>query len=95
MHQKRLESELTQIEDKYHQKKTKFLETSEEFQRELKRHCSRPAVDEEKYKEMVKEQVEKLRKEREERSKAAEAATAAAAAQQQANANANEKPGWS
>ena len=91
MHQKRLESELTQIEEKYHQKKSKFVETSEEFQQELKRHCSRPAVDEEKYQQMVKEQVEKIRKEREERVKAAAAAAEAAAQQQQANSEA--KPG--
>ncbi len=47
MHQKKLETELTQIEEKYNQKKHKFLDSSEEFQRELKRHCSR-TVDEEK-----------------------------------------------
>ena len=92
MHQKRLESELTQIEEKYHQKKSKFVETSEEFQQELKRHCSRPAVDEEKYQQMVKEQVEKIRKEREERVKAAAAAAEAAAAQQQ-QANSEAKTG--
>jgi len=66
MHQKKLEAELTTIEDKYDNKKRKFLESSEEFQEELKKHCVK-AVDEEKFKEMVAEQLEKLKAERLER----------------------------
>merc|ERR1719154_984144 len=66
MHQKKLEAELTTIEDKYDNKKRKFLESSEEFQEELKKHCVK-AVDEEKFKEMVAEQMEKLKAERLER----------------------------
>eukprot|EP00092_Neocalanus_flemingeri_P016968 GFUD01018353.1.p1 GENE.GFUD01018353.1~~GFUD01018353.1.p1 ORF type:complete len:638 (+),score=215.62 GFUD01018353.1:62-1915(+) len=69
MHQKKLEAELTTIEEKYDNKKRKFLESSEEFQEELKKHCVK-AVDEEKYQEMVAEQLEKLRTERAERARA-------------------------
>jgi len=68
MHQKKLEAELTTIEEKYDTKKRKFLESSDEFQEELKKHCGK-AVDEERYQEMVKEQLEKLRNERAERAR--------------------------
>jgi len=44
MHQKKLETELTQIEEKYEAKKRKFVDSSEGFQRELKKHCVK-AVD--------------------------------------------------
>merc|ERR1711936_1342168 len=63
MHQKKLEAELTTIEEKYEGKKRKFLESSEEFQTELQKHCVK-AVDEEKYQQMIAEQLEKLRAER-------------------------------
>ena len=56
MHQKKLEAELTQIEEKYNAKKRKFVESSDDFGKELKKHCVH-AVDEAKYKEMVTEQV--------------------------------------
>ena len=69
MHQKKLEAELTQIEEKYNQKKRKFVDSSEDFSQELKKHCTK-VVDEEKYKEMVDEQVEKLKQEREDRARA-------------------------
>merc|ERR1719369_1003823 len=69
MHQKKLEAELTTIEEKYENKKKRFLESSEEYQKELKKHCGK-AVDEDKYKEMVREQLDKLRAEREERARA-------------------------
>jgi len=68
-HQQKLEAELTQIEEKYNQKKRKFLASSEDFNRELKKHCSK-VVDEKKYTEMVAEQLDKLRNEREERARA-------------------------
>merc|ERR1719461_849227 len=69
MHQKKLEAELTTIEEKYEGKKRKFLESSEEFQVEIKKHCVK-AVDNDKYNKMVEEQVEKLRAERAERARA-------------------------
>jgi len=69
MHQKKLEAELTTIEEKYEGKKRKFMESSEEFQLELKKHCVK-AVDDEKYGELVAEQMEKLRTERAERARA-------------------------
>ncbi|CAB4066810.1 SMARCE1 [Lepeophtheirus salmonis] len=69
MHQKKLEAELQQIEEKNLTKKRKFMESSEEFQKELKKHCVK-AVDDEKYNEMIKDQIEKLRTEKEERARA-------------------------
>ena len=50
-------AELAQIDETYQAKKKKFLESSEEFNKELKKHCV-AAVDDAKYKEMVDEQLE-------------------------------------
>ena len=44
MHQKKLESELSQIEEKFEAKKRKFVESSQNFHDEIKR-CAIKAVD--------------------------------------------------
>jgi len=67
-HHEKFEAELAQIEETYNAKKKKFEESSEDFNKELKKHCV-PAVDENKYKDMVSEQLEKLKAEREERAR--------------------------
>merc|ERR1712008_502978 len=46
-HHEKFEAELAQIEETYNAKKTKFLDSSEEFNKELKKHCV-PAVDDAK-----------------------------------------------
>ncbi|XP_033210698.1 SWI/SNF-related matrix-associated actin-dependent regulator of chromatin subfamily E member 1-like isoform X2 [Belonocnema kinseyi] len=63
MHQKKLEAELQQIEEKYEAKKRKFVEASEVFQEELKKHC-KPAVDEDAFNKMVERQYDLLRRDR-------------------------------
>lgn len=68
MHQKKLEAELTTIEEKYETKKRKFLDSSTEFQEELKKHCVK-AVTEDKYEEMVEDQLVKLRQEKADRAR--------------------------
>ncbi|XP_026317986.1 SWI/SNF-related matrix-associated actin-dependent regulator of chromatin subfamily E member 1 isoform X5 [Hyposmocoma kahamanoa] len=61
MHQKKLEDELQQIEEKFEAKKRKFIESSEAFQEELKKHC-KPAVDEETFGRMVERALEAMRR---------------------------------
>ncbi|CAB3225305.1 unnamed protein product [Arctia plantaginis] len=61
MHQKKLEDELQQIEEKFEAKKRKFIESSEVFQEELKKHC-KPAVDEETFQRMVERAMEQMRR---------------------------------
>lgn len=61
MHQKKLEDELQQIEEKFEAKKRKFIESSEAFQEELKKHC-KPAVDDDTFSRMVERALEQLRR---------------------------------
>ncbi|XP_022910327.1 SWI/SNF-related matrix-associated actin-dependent regulator of chromatin subfamily E member 1 isoform X2 [Onthophagus taurus] len=63
MHQKKLEAELQQIEEKFEAKKRKFVESSDQFQEELKKHC-KPAVDDDTFLKMVERQYDILRREK-------------------------------
>lgn len=63
MHQKKLQAELQQIEEKFETKKRKFVESSELFQEELKKHC-KPAVDDETFQKIIERQYEALKRER-------------------------------
>lgn len=63
MHQKKLQAELQQIEEKFETKKRKFVESSELFQEELKKHC-KPAVDEETFQKIVERQYDQMKRER-------------------------------
>lgn len=63
MHQMKLETELQQIEEKFEAKKRKFVDSSEQFQEELKKHC-KPAVDDDTFKKMVERQFETMRRDR-------------------------------
>lgn len=63
MHQKKLQAELQQIEEKFETKKRKFVESSELFQEELKKHC-KPAVDDDTFQKIVERQYEGMKRER-------------------------------
>lgn len=63
MHQMKLQAELQQIEEKFEAKKMKFMESSELFQDELKKHC-KPAVDDETFQKMVDRQLDAMKRER-------------------------------
>ncbi|XP_064643448.1 SWI/SNF-related matrix-associated actin-dependent regulator of chromatin subfamily E member 1-like isoform X3 [Lineus longissimus] len=53
-HQKKLEEELQDIEEKHEAKKRKFLASSDEYDRDLKKLCaSKPEVTENMFKEMI------------------------------------------
>ncbi|XP_041941251.1 SWI/SNF-related matrix-associated actin-dependent regulator of chromatin subfamily E member 1 isoform X2 [Alosa sapidissima] len=91
VHQRKLEAELLQIEDRHQDKKRRFLETTESFNTELKRLCGlKVEVDMEKLaaemaaaEETARRRAEEREKEAAEQAEKAAAAAAAAAAQQQ------------
>jgi SWI/SNF-related matrix-associated actin-dependent regulator of chromatin subfamily E protein 1 len=62
MHQKKLETELEQIEDKHRSKKCKFAESSEQFYNELARLCEeKPQITEDQFMTMVVKAKDELR----------------------------------
>ncbi|GFN94743.1 swi/snf-related matrix-associated actin-dependent regulator of chromatin subfamily e member 1 [Plakobranchus ocellatus] len=63
MHQKKLEGELFQIEEKHEQKKRKFTESSDSFHQDLKKLCeNKPQITEEMFNNMVAKAIkEELR----------------------------------
>merc|ERR1719357_2340691 len=61
--QDKLEAEVTTIEDNFKVKKMRYLNRSEEFKTELESKCSK-AVDASKFKEMVAEELSKIKAER-------------------------------
>uniref|UniRef100_A0A182SIH6 HMG box domain-containing protein n=1 Tax=Anopheles maculatus TaxID=74869 RepID=A0A182SIH6_9DIPT len=63
MHQMKLQHELQLIEEKFETRKRKFVESSETFQDELKKHC-KPAVDDETFQKMVDRQYEMMKRDR-------------------------------
>ncbi|KAK5606415.1 SWI/SNF- matrix-associated actin-dependent regulator of chromatin subfamily E member 1 [Crenichthys baileyi] len=87
VHQRKLEAELLQIEDRHQEKKRRFLETTDSFNTELKRLCSlKVEVDMEKLAAEMAAAEEAARRRAEEREREA-AEQAEKAAQQEAAAN--------
>ncbi|XP_072343772.1 SWI/SNF-related matrix-associated actin-dependent regulator of chromatin subfamily E member 1 isoform X3 [Scyliorhinus torazame] len=73
VHQRKLEAELLQIEERHQDKKRKFLETTELFNNELKRLCNlKVEVDMEKIAAEIAQAEEQARKRQEEREKEAD-----------------------
>ncbi|KAM5135943.1 SWI/SNF-related matrix-associated actin-dependent regulator of chromatin subfamily E member 1 isoform 2-T2 [Mantella aurantiaca] len=103
VHQRKLEAELLQIEDRHQDKKRKFLESTEAFTNELKRLCNlKVEVDMDKIAAEIAQAEEQARKRQEEREKeaaeqaernqvAAAAAAATAAEEEQEAPKSEEK----
>ncbi|KAI1884212.1 hypothetical protein AGOR_G00224100 [Albula goreensis] len=96
VHQRKLEAELLQIEDRHQDKKRKFLEATECFNSELKRLCAlKVEVDMEKIAAEIAaaEEAARRRAEEREREVAEQAERAAAAPEEEQNPpSAGEKP---
>ncbi|XP_036195410.1 SWI/SNF-related matrix-associated actin-dependent regulator of chromatin subfamily E member 1 isoform X3 [Myotis myotis] len=72
VHQRKLEAELLQIEERHQEKKRKFLESTDSFNNELKRLCGlKIEVDMEKIAAEIAQAEEQARKRQEEREKEA------------------------
>uniref|UniRef100_A0A1A8GZ42 SWI/SNF-related matrix-associated actin-dependent regulator of chromatin subfamily E member 1 n=1 Tax=Nothobranchius korthausae TaxID=1143690 RepID=A0A1A8GZ42_9TELE len=93
VHQRKLEAELLQIEDRHQEKKRRFLETTDSFNTELKRLCSQKIeVDMEKLAAEMAAAEEAARRRAEEREHdAAEQAEKAAQQQEAAGSKAAEQ----
>lgn len=88
VHQRKLEAELLQIEDRHQDKKRRFLETTDSFNTELKRLCGlKVEVDMEKLAAEMAAAEEAARKRAEEREKEAAEQAERAAKQQEEKQN--------
>jgi len=62
MHQKKLEAELQQIEEKFAAKKRKFIEASDQFKEDIRKKCANKVVDNNTFQKMVDKALEQIKK---------------------------------